>query len=364
MKKFLIGLVLGAALVTPLTAFAAAFKDVPVSHWASKTIEWGTKTGVVTGYPDQTFKPENSVTEEEFLTMLISAYVKRSDLQGAAKYWSDPYYFFAHDKNYPTEGWDEPTARRWKISRQRVAEIVAGATGVNYTGDDAIKWLLAKGLAKGKSGDVSVAGYKGADFLTRAEAVQFIKNAKENGLTELKVRPAQPSDPSAIPALPGQGSGQVPGQTQQPGTGQQPGQGQTPGQTQNPSTPPSGTVTTVTEVPSSNPEFLLPRDPATEPAVEAFLSSLRYKDGVVTGTIPSLPSGHVMTLTYKDNSDGKSGNRKNDKFLSDLKAGQSFSVPVVGQGGKLLFSIYQGNVGKNGVIVKVPSMQAEWGAKH
>jgi len=355
MKKFIAGIVLAVVAVAPLTAFAASFKDVPTTHWASKTIEWGTKSGVVTGYPDRTFKPEDRVTEEEFLTMLISAYVKRSDLQGAAIYWSDPYYYFAHDKNYPTNGWDEPAARRWKISRQRVAEIVAGATGVNYSGDNAIKWLLAKGLAKGKSADVSVAGYKGADFLTRAEAVQFIKNAKENGLTELKVRPAQPSDPSAIPALPGQGSGQVPGQTQQPGTGQLPGQ-QPGGQTQNPSTPTSGTGTTVTVIPSPNPEFLLPKHPITEPSVQAFLDSLRYSNGVVTGIIPTLPGGYVMTLTYTDDTD-----KRKNKNLSQLKAGQSFSVDS--KGGQLTFSIYQGNVGKNGVFVEIPSMKAQWGSK-
>ncbi len=359
MKKLVLGLAVMTVVVAPFSAIAASFKfkDVPASHWASKTVEWGTGMGVVTGYPDKTFKPENHVSEEEFLTMLISAYVKRSDLQGAATHWSDPYYYFAHDKNYPTKGWGDPTARRWKISRERVAEIVTSAAGVNYSGENAIKWLLGKGLAKGKSADMTVMGFKAGDFLTRAEAVQFIKNAKENGLTELKVRPAQPSDPAAIPPLPGQGNGNNPG-TQQPGTSQQPGQ------TSNPSTPSSGTATTITEVPSTNPDFLLPQDLATESAVEAFLSSLRYENGVVTGTIPKLPSGHVMTLTYKDNSDGKSGNRKNDKHLSDLESGQSFSVHVVGQGGKLLFSIYHGNIGKNGVIVRVPSMQAEWGAKH
>lgn len=337
MKKVLLGFALMTMLLTPLSAFAASFKDVQTNHWASKPIEWGTSTGVVTGYPDNTFRPENSVTEEEFLTMLISAYKKRSDLQGAATHWSDPFYYFAYDQNYPTKGWDEPTARQWKINRERVAEIVAGATGANYSGDNAIKWLLGKGLAKGKSADVSVDGYKGSDLLTRAEAVQFIKNAKENGLTELKVRPTQPSDPSAIPPLPGQ--------SQQPTT---------PGQPQNPSAP--GTVTVV---PSSNPEFLLPKDPITELSVQAFLDSLRYANGVVTGTIPDLPSGHVMTLTYTDEID-----KKKNKDFSTLKSGQSFSITVIAKGGQLNFAIYKGNIGKNEAYVKVPSLQAEWGSKH
>jgi len=343
-KSILTAMTVVSLLSLPVSVLAASFADVSTSHWARATIDWGTNKGVVVGYPDNTFRPEKSVSEEEFLTMLISAYVDRSDLQGAATYWSDPYYYFAREKNYPTEGYDDPTARRWSISRQRVAEIVAGATGKNYSGDKAIRWLLASGLARGKTGEVSVEGYKGADTLTRAEAVQFIKNAKENGLRELKVRPAQPSDPGAIPPL----SGQVPGQ-----------QPTMPGQTPNPATSPNGTATIVTEVPSSNPEFLLPKDPVTEPSVQAFLDSLRYANGVVTGTIPALPGGYVMTLTYTDEVD-----KKKNKDFSSLKSGQSFSLQVTAKGGQLNFAIYKGNIGKNEAYIKVPSLQAEWGSKH
>lgn len=42
-------------------------------------------------------------------------------------------------------------------------------------------------------------GYKGEDFLTRAEAIQFIKNVKDAGLSELKERPTLPGQKPTTP---------------------------------------------------------------------------------------------------------------------------------------------------------------------
>jgi hypothetical protein len=222
--------------------------------------------------------------------------------------------------------------------------MIAGAAGYNYTGKDAVKFLLAKGLAKGKNPDeISVESFKPQDYLSRAEAVQLIKNAMEKGLTELKVRPTEPSPITEdMMKIPDKGTVVQP---KQPQNSQPQGNGN------------------VTVVPPQNTNLLLPKDPTTEPAVQAFLDSLKYDNGKVTGTIPQLPSGYGMTLTYKDESDGKLGNRKYDKDFTSLKPGQNFSAEVVGQGGSLIFAIYEGNVGKNGVFVTLPSMAAEWGSK-
>lgn len=58
--------------------------------------------------------------------------------------------------------------------------------------------------------------------------------------------------------------------------------------------------------------------------------------------------------------DGKWGNRKYDKDFTSLKSGQQFSAEVVGKGGSIIFAVYKGNVGKNGVVVNLPSMTAQW----
>jgi hypothetical protein len=49
------------------------FSDVPKSHWASGFISYATSVGFVAGYPDGTFKPEQQVTANEALTMIVAS---------------------------------------------------------------------------------------------------------------------------------------------------------------------------------------------------------------------------------------------------------------------------------------------------
>lgn len=60
---------------TPTTRVAppAAFNDVSVSYWAYNAITSLNNKGVVSGYPDETFKPDASVTRAEFAAMLVKA---------------------------------------------------------------------------------------------------------------------------------------------------------------------------------------------------------------------------------------------------------------------------------------------------
>jgi hypothetical protein len=54
-------------------ALAASFSDVKDNYWASKEIKALVEQGVIQGYPDGSFKPENSVTRSEFAKMVIKA---------------------------------------------------------------------------------------------------------------------------------------------------------------------------------------------------------------------------------------------------------------------------------------------------
>ncbi|NLG32632.1 MAG: hypothetical protein GX550_03845 [Syntrophomonadaceae bacterium] len=48
-----------------------AFKDVPEAYWAYRQISELAKAGVLRGYPDGTFKPENPVNRAEFAVMMV-----------------------------------------------------------------------------------------------------------------------------------------------------------------------------------------------------------------------------------------------------------------------------------------------------
>lgn len=52
---------------------APMFKDVPSDYWARTAIEHLAKKKIITGYSDQTFKPESSLSRAELCTLLIKA---------------------------------------------------------------------------------------------------------------------------------------------------------------------------------------------------------------------------------------------------------------------------------------------------
>ncbi|WP_277467664.1 MULTISPECIES: S-layer homology domain-containing protein [unclassified Paenibacillus] len=177
----------------------APFKDMK-SHWSADSVAWAVSKNIVSGYDDGTFKPNNAVTEAEFLSMLIRNF--RPDIRKGTMSWSEPYYELASSLNYPVDPSDTEEHNS-PISRLRVAELIASTQGVHYDGDDSIRYMYSKGLAKGTGDQPTIAGFNGSKTLTRAEAVQFIKNLSDFGAVELLLpRPAQSSDASVLPDIP------------------------------------------------------------------------------------------------------------------------------------------------------------------
>lgn len=72
MKK-LLKLMLSVVTFTMLTLPSFAYPDVSQNHWAAKEIEVLTELGVLVGYPDGTFQPDENVTRAEFASMAIKA---------------------------------------------------------------------------------------------------------------------------------------------------------------------------------------------------------------------------------------------------------------------------------------------------
>nr|AYQ75128.1 hypothetical protein EAV92_22815 [Cohnella candidum] len=142
-------------------------------HWARQTIDWAAGLNIASGYPDGTFKPDNTVTEAEFLKMFTVAMGANVTPSG---FWSDAYYAYAAGHGFNLQGLKDAKLKSKSLNRTAVAELFASAAGQKLTGYDAIRYMLTNGYSKGKTA-ATVVGYRGADTLTRAEAVQFIKNA-------------------------------------------------------------------------------------------------------------------------------------------------------------------------------------------
>ena len=74
-----------------LTDGAAAFTDVPASHWAAKSIAYAATRGWVTGYADGTFKPGNNIIRAEVAAVTCRLLERNADKE----------YIRAHLKELP-----------------------------------------------------------------------------------------------------------------------------------------------------------------------------------------------------------------------------------------------------------------------
>ncbi|MCR4432655.1 MAG: S-layer homology domain-containing protein [Caldiserica bacterium] len=57
--------------LSPIKPERATFPDVPPEHWAFGYVEAAVKAGLVKGYPDGAFKPDGEITKAEMITVLV-----------------------------------------------------------------------------------------------------------------------------------------------------------------------------------------------------------------------------------------------------------------------------------------------------
>ncbi len=166
-----------------------SFRDV-ANHWAQQTITWGTKHHIVAGYEDGTFKPNRVVTEAEFLVMLLKAYPDQKLPVTAGAVWYDQYFKYASLQNWSILG--KKIGDTHQFNRGQVAQLIASTQGQDLDRAASIQFLLDNGLASGKTSQ-STAGFGANDRLTRAEALQLIRNLKDKQVP-LKKAPGKKSE--------------------------------------------------------------------------------------------------------------------------------------------------------------------------
>lgn len=51
-----------------------SFVDLPDNHWAWESVEFLVEKGILSGYPDNSFRPANEITRAEFIKMIVTAF--------------------------------------------------------------------------------------------------------------------------------------------------------------------------------------------------------------------------------------------------------------------------------------------------
>ncbi len=122
MKKLTVAIISTLLLLSMSYSFAKDFSDVDTSHWAKQYIDALSNSGVISGYEDGTYRPQNSVTRAEFLKLLICSdpFLENQALEYGKTIeqvnWYDPYvkytmFLKASSYKYEEEEYQMPIER-------------------------------------------------------------------------------------------------------------------------------------------------------------------------------------------------------------------------------------------------------------
>lgn len=214
-RKSIIGLMVTTLFMTPtLPSAALAEKDMqPINvasteavnqliadrypdikgHWGQLYIEYLVKEDIIHGYPNGTIRPNDPVTREEAVKMIISQ--KGYDLSEQPSqfsdvedgYWAEEYINLAADKGFVTGYQDGTFGPKNELTRGELASILVRAYGLEvinekeelpYPDVDKNDWAYESIQALHQNGYVD--GLPNGDFgafdnVTRAEFAAFLE---------------------------------------------------------------------------------------------------------------------------------------------------------------------------------------------
>ncbi|NPV93323.1 MAG: hypothetical protein HPY50_21395 [Firmicutes bacterium] len=170
---------------------AAGLKDID-THWAKEGIEGLVARGAISGYPDWTFRPDSAITRAEFATVLVKAFNLEA---GSGRVFADTANHWSRDSIAAAaaagvvSGYEDNTFKpNDPITREQMAVMVAKAAELQekadittFTDYDQISpWARDSAAEAVKNG--SIKGYPDGSFrpqglATRAEAATVIVNS-------------------------------------------------------------------------------------------------------------------------------------------------------------------------------------------
>ncbi len=107
-----------------------SFKDITDSHWASEYIIKLAQYGVIGGFEDGTYRPEDLVTKEQFVKMVVEAFGIKSDktttsfADVSASHWANEYIAIAVGKGIINGKSETEFGIGENLSRQDAATII------------------------------------------------------------------------------------------------------------------------------------------------------------------------------------------------------------------------------------------------
>lgn len=185
------------------------FKDVKVSDWFIDTVSKLVGKGGIDGYPDGSFRPNNTITRAEFTKILVSS-LGHDNLPKTSTHWASGYVSKAEEIKLIGKGElkniDKP------ITRNEMAKMTANA--LDYLGESHVsdrnlfrsqikdfdkiskeyQDYVLKSYSKGIITGYPDGTFKGNQGLTRAEASTVIIRVIEKDERKAPTKPEMPTE--------------------------------------------------------------------------------------------------------------------------------------------------------------------------
>jgi stage V sporulation protein SpoVS len=175
------------------TAYAAPMPDIE-KHWAKEQINAWVGKGLINGYEDGTFRPDNNITRAEFMALVNRAFNYQEKVEIDYKDVADTAWYadlikIAQAAGY-ISGYEDGTMKpNNPISRQEAATIIMKILGLEENSPGADRFKDATSIpawSKGAVGAVASSGimggypdgtFKAVNLIKRAEAVVALDKA-------------------------------------------------------------------------------------------------------------------------------------------------------------------------------------------
>jgi len=220
MKKIIAMIILGftiLALFVPTNAMAAeTFSDIK-GHWSENSIKEMVEKKIVNGYPDGTFKTDNSLKFEEFVKMVVVAVSDEEIGVSNGMFWYENYMNAALKNKYIDEQMLLNIGKN--IDRKTMAEIlyrvIENNEGVEKYSDSEFRYMqnALKDLSSQDKNTLTIAGmgiicgypdetFKPNNSLTRAETVTVIYRLIDKSMrVPIETAPVTPMQLEDLPPV-------------------------------------------------------------------------------------------------------------------------------------------------------------------
>jgi len=172
------------AYIAPLGQIAFADLSIPspsftdmTTHWSRAYVSPLTEKGIISGYGDNTFKPDKTLKRIEFIVLALKALESEQVITldtnvGTGDYWGMPYITKAHDLNLLENDLTDAEAFEVNITREEMASIIIKA--YEAMGEDTTLSDNLTAKTQSMIGDLMNVSQTYKSEVTKAYALNFI----------------------------------------------------------------------------------------------------------------------------------------------------------------------------------------------